>query len=520
MSAMSPRAEWVRPMLVAALLAVCACGGAEERVRAPVVAGTFYEASAAKLRAEVDGHLAKGATKGKVEGHPVALIAPHAGYQYSGACAGAAYATVKGKTYKRVIILAVNHRGAPFRGGSILDVDAYRTPLGTIAVDRDACEKLLKTKLIDTHRSAHSREHSLEVQLPFLQRAIGAFKLVPIVVSRLRGADFANMAAALRTVVDDDTLVVASSDFTHFGRAFGYVPFYKDVRANIEKLDKGAIDFALKRDGKGFWSYVGRKQATICGRCPITVLLYMLPEGAKGTLLDYYTSGDANKDYRHSVSYAAIAFTSATRWRGASSADAALKPIPGAISPDGQRALLRIARKTLIAVTSGQEVPALKLDTPELQSRHGVFVTLEWKRSLGKRDRLRGCIGNFRPRTPLYQTVAQQTYMAARRDTRFRPVTAGEVKDLEIEISILLPAEVIKDPLDWELGTHGIIVQRAFRSATYLPQVAEHFEDKTLMLSRCCRKAGLPEMAWNDPSTTVKRYRAQVFGEAGHETAP
>ncbi len=501
-------------LLLASLLAVASSGGAAERVRDPAVAGRFYPREAKELRANVDEYLAQGAAKGATEGRPIALIAPHAGYPYSGRCAGRAYAAVKGRTYQRVVVLAVNHRGRAFRGASILDVDAYKTPLGTIPLDRRACDLLLKHRLFDTHASAHRREHSLEVQLPFLQRAIGSFRLVPIIVGYLKESDYVPLAAAIRQVVDDQTLVVASTDFTHYGRKFRFAPFREKVRENIEKLDKGAVDFILKLDGKGFRTYCRRTGATICGRYPVGVLVHMLPAEADGKLVEYYCSGDVDRDYSHSVSYASIVFTAPGRWRQAPRVPPkpeAKKTEPGEISEAGQRRLLELARKTLTSVASARGVPEFKEDGSELQGKQGVFVTLN------KYGRLRGCIGNFKPTTPLYQTVVRQTHLSALRDRRFKPVLPEEVEDIEIDISVLSHSKPIKDPLDWEFGKHGITVRRGIRQATYLPQVAEHFADKEAMLSACCRKAGLPPDSWRQEGTTVEIYRAEVFGEAEFE---
>jgi len=513
--------------VVLCLAAACSCGeGGGRRVRYPVFAGQWYTGDPTRLREQMDHFLAAGASKAKVSGKPIALIAPHAGYAYSGRCAGVAFATVKGQSYKRVVVLAVNHRGPAFRGGSILKVDAYKTPLGEIPLDRKACALLLRSKHFASRPSAHRQEHSLEVELPFLQVALGSFHLVPVVVGQLSSEDFAPMAAELGKVVDDDTLVVVSCDFTHYGQGFRYTPFRSDVRKNIEKLDRGAVDFIAKGDAQGFWGYVRRTGATICGRCPVAVLLTLLPEKATGQLLNYYTSGDATGDYRQSVSYAAIAFTAPGQWgkpkADLSAADAtpatkAPEPHEPAKAPDppsdagvsaaGQKKLLEIARNSLVAVTAGKPMPELELDEPELQGKYGVFVTLY------KQGKLRGCIGNFRPQTPLYRTVAAQTQMSARRDHRFRPVQASEVKEIDIEISVLLPEKRIDAPLAWEFGKHGIIVRRGRRQATFLPQVADHFDSKEQMLSACCRKAGLPMYIWRDPATTVLVYRAQVFGE-------
>ena len=495
-------------LFLAGLFAACSCRAEEGKTREPVVAGAFYPDDAEVLKKQVDGFLADGAKKIAVEGKPIALIAPHAGYAYSGRCAGAVYSTVKGKAYKRVIVLAVNHRGMPFQGGSILQADAYRTPLGSVPVDRAACDALLKSPHFGVHPSADRMEHSLEVHLPFLQRALGTFALVPITLGSIAAADYAAVAAELRKVMDQDTLVVASSDFTHYGANFRFAPFEANVRENIEKLDKGAVELILKRDGPGFGRYIERTGATICGTCPISVLLRLLPDKATGQLASYYASGDEANDYRHSVSYAGIVFTAPGQWGDPPAKPAEEKPPADVdISQAGQKKLLEIARKTLVAVTAGKDVPEFKLDDAELQSRHGVFVTLQ------KQGQLRGCIGNFRPQTPLYQTVATQAQQSALRDSRFPPVQPDEVKEIDIEISVLMPEKPIKDPLDWQLGKHGIIVRRDWQQATFLPQVAEHFTTKEEMLAACCRKAGMLSAMWRDPQTQVSIYRAQVFGE-------
>lgn len=509
-------------MLLAAVVLLAAaapCGAAEPSVRAPAVAGAFYTSDSAALREQVDAFLAEGAKKVKAEGNVVALIAPHAGFAYSGRCAGVAYAAVKGKPFKRVVVLAFSHRGGIPVNGSVLAVDAYRTPLGDIPVDRAACEKLLQSERFGSFPAADRFEHSLEVQLPFLQRALGDFRLVPILLGRLAEDDYAAAAAEIRKIVDAETLLVASTDFTHYGANFDFTPFTTNVRENIEKLDKGAIDLILRRDGPGFSSYIRRTGATICGRDPVRTLIHLLPRNATGQLVSYYTSGDSTGDYRHCVSYAGIVFTASGDPAAAPEpAPAEAKPPVGSepergsgrVSPEGQKKLLELARKALVSAAEGKGMPAIGLDDPELQSRNGVFV------SLYKKGELRGCIGNFRPQTPLYQTVVAQTLASALHDQRFPAVRPIEVEDIDIEVSILLPERPLKNPLDWELGKHGIIVRRGWQQATFLPQVAEHFKSKEDMLAACCRKAGMLSNMWRDPETTVLVYEAQVFGEKPH----
>ncbi len=481
----------------------------------PSLAGSWYPGNPEELKKTVDDFLAEGAKKAKVvEGRPIAIIVPHAGYRFSGRCAGAAFAAVKGKQYRRVLVLAFSHRGIPMRGVSVLDVTAFATPIGDIPVDRAACASLLRNPRFENVPEAYEGENSLELQLPFLRHALASFQLVPVILGGLAEADFAPIADALRRVIDDETLVVVSTDFTHYGRGYGHVPFTTNIRENLEKQDRGAMEFIFKRDPEGFTKYLRETGATICGHSAVRMLLHLLPEKAEGKLLDYYTSGDDTANYQQCVCYAAIAFSAPARW-GAPAAkateDKGAKPPAEAadvnISEAGQKKLLEIARKTLVAVTAGKAVPEFKLDDPELQTRNGVFVTLY------KKGELRGCIGNFAPETPLYETVADRTRHSALRDPRFAPVQPDEVKDIDIEISVLMPEKAIKDPLDWEFGKHGIIVRRGFQQATFLPQVAEQFKCKEDMLSACCRKAGMLSSMWRDPGTTVLIYRAQVFGE-------
>ncbi len=497
------------------LTATVSCSGEEPTVWEPQLAGSWYPAGSAALEKMLDGFLVDGAKKAKaVEGRPIALVAPHAGYQFCGRCAGAAFAAVKGKPYRRVVLLAFSHRGIPPRAASVLGVDAFATPLGNVQVDRDACATLMRNPRFRNVPAAYAGENSFELLLPFLRRAIAPFHLVPIVLGRLEESDYAPVAETLRKVIDDETLVAVSSDFTHYGRRFDHTPFTTNLRENIEKQDRGAVALILKRDPAGFAKYIEETRATICGATAIRVLLHLLPEKATGQLVDYYTSGDEAGRHDDCVAYAGVVLTAPGQW-GTPPAKPAAKgdPRPAAeardapISEAGQKKLLDIARKTLVAVTDGKDVPELKLDDPELQSLNGVFVTLH------KNGELRGCIGNFKPTTPLYHTVANQAKQSALEDPRFPAVRPIEVADIDIEISVLTPGKPIENPLDWEFGKHGIIVRRDWQQATFLPQVAEHFKSKEEMLAACCRKAGMLSSVWRDPGTTVLIYTAQVFGE-------
>jgi AmmeMemoRadiSam system protein B len=278
------------------------------------LAGTWYPAHAHELEREVRGHL--DAARTPADPRVRALIAPHAGYQYSGRCAGAAYARVPRDRFRRAIVLAPSHRHA-FRGAAVHPADGFETPLGSIAVDRDGVESLLRAPGYFSDPSAYRGEHSLEIHLPFLQAVDARLTVVPVLVgAEQSSAALEVLSEGVRRVADEDTLVVVSSDFTHFGRAFGYLPFPDDnaehVSEELRRLDHGAIDPILAGDARAFGAVVASTSLTVCGRAPIIVFLAARVGDLAATLVSYYTSLDVTGDFRHSVSYAAIVFRQ--RW--------------------------------------------------------------------------------------------------------------------------------------------------------------------------------------------------------------
>lgn len=293
--------------LCAFIVACCngACFG-EEAVRKSPIAGAWYPGDKQKLIKQVEGYFTQ-ARPPAIKGRIVALISPHAGIQYSGQAAACGYKLLRGRKISRVIVLGPSHYSG-FRGIATSAEDYYETPIGRIKVDRDVSDALHKNALFKGPRQAELQEHSLEMQLPFLQVALGEFTLVPLVIGELSENDYAEAAQVLMPYLDNTTILVASSDFTHYGFRFGYVPFKDHPRENLKKLDGGAIDKILAKDFKGFLGYVNETGATICGTRPIGVVLKLLPPAAQGALLSYYTSGDLTGDFDTSVSYASIVF--------------------------------------------------------------------------------------------------------------------------------------------------------------------------------------------------------------------
>ena len=283
-------------------------------VREPVAAGLFYEANPKLLSEQIrecflgergPGDLPVSKRSGFVSG----AIVPHAGYQYSGACAAWAYKEI-GETElaDTYVIMGPNHTGL---GGSALTTQNFRTPFGIVRTDKRLASYLISKGSIVDSELPHLEEHSIEVQIPFLQfinKDSESWKILPIVLSD--GIDYKALALDLKEAMVDlgkKIVFIASSDFTHYGRAYGYVPFSSDIPDRIRKLDKKAIEFIKKKDDVGFLNYVYETGATICGRLPIATLLNIM-SNKKAELLQYYTSGDLVNDYKNSVSYASIIF--------------------------------------------------------------------------------------------------------------------------------------------------------------------------------------------------------------------
>jgi len=469
------------------------------------------------LRRNVDKYLAD-AGDVKVAGTPVAIVAPHAGYRFSGPTAGYAFKPVKGRRVARVILMGPSHRHR-LRGASIADVDAYGTPLGNVPLDKPVCAALLKQPGVASEARAHSQEHSLQAELPFLQRTLApGWKLVPIVVGSLpTDADVTRLADALKPFVTDDTLVVVSSDFTHYGRAFHYQPFRTNLKENLRKLDRGAIDRICANDLKAFNDYIAKTRATICGRRPIAVMLKLFAGRAdvRGTLLHYANSGDLTGNYQHAVSYAAVVLAKVDPAEEADVAPGKRDEVLAAdkLSEREQKLLLRMARAQLdLVVREGKTIDPKQYAwdiNKKLLSPGAVFVTLKNK------GRLRGCIGTIIAREPLYISVIGNTINAARRDPRFRRnrITVKELPQVDIEISYLTPPKRVAEYSDIVIGTHGVILQKRGRRAVYLPQVpVEQKWDLPTMLTHLSRKARLPGDAWKK-DCTFDVFEAQVFGE-------
>jgi len=277
------------------------------QVRPPILAGSWYPGRRADLTTLVDGFLQAG-PQPPPAGRPLVAVVPHAGYAYSGPTAGRLYARLRGKLPGRVVVLAPNHR-RPLSAIALSGSGAFATPLGEVPVDTEATARLAADAAFAVDDRAHADEHAVEIQLPFLQRLCpdDPPRIVPMLVPHLSENQRASAARALAAVADSDTLLLVSTDFTHYGRAYSYVPFTDDIPDALERLDTGALLKILAGDGDGLRAYGRETGITMCGLEAAALALDTgLPEGWEGALLDYSRSGDRDRDYSLSVSYAAV----------------------------------------------------------------------------------------------------------------------------------------------------------------------------------------------------------------------
>lgn len=298
------------------LLTLSCAANTSSEVQKSVLSGRWYPADRGELSATVDSLLSKaGSLKYPIK--PVLLIVPHAGYAYSGAVAAAGFNTLKKLNPDLIVILAPSHYSR-FHGCAVLSADYYETPLGRVKIESDIAKILLKDKMFTASSYAFMEEHAAEIQIPFIQRIFGnspgnKMPLLVILVGEIDSKDAASAAGTLCRAIagKKDPLFIISSDFTHYGVRFGYLPFTATnniaLKQKLEGLDSGAINFILKKDREGFMGYCSKTGATICGKNPIMLGLSLPVKDFKAKLISYDTSGNITGDFLNSVSYAAVA---------------------------------------------------------------------------------------------------------------------------------------------------------------------------------------------------------------------
>jgi AmmeMemoRadiSam system protein B/AmmeMemoRadiSam system protein A len=468
-----------------------------KEIREPAVAGAFYPDNPEILSRDVKKYL-DNAKKEKVEGEIVALVSPHAGYMYSGQVAAYAYQLIEGKAFDSVVVVAPSHR-ALFKGASLYDRGGYRTPLGVVPIDVELSKGMMeRRKEIQFLPEAHGQEHSLEVQIPFLQIVSKSFKLVPIIMEPYWSWETCqSLASAMaETVRGKKVLLIASSDLSHFHSYEKAVELDKIVLSHIERFDPEGLNRDLKS---------GRCEA--CGGGPIiSIMLAAKALGAnKGKVLKYLNSGDVTGDRSRVVGYGAGVFYKTAGGTEKMKEEKKVGVDLG-LSDQDKKTLHHIAKTVIENRARGKSVPEFKVDSPILKENRGAFVTIN------KRGELRGCIGYIEGHGPLHKTIEEMAEAAAFRDPRFSPVKEKELPELEIEISVLTPLKKITDVNEIQVGKHGIYIKKGWFSGLLLPQVAtEYGWDRQTFLEHTCQKAGLPSNAWKDKETEIYVFSADIF---------
>jgi len=462
-------------------------------VHASPFSGTWYPAQAAVLDRLLEERfeLSQTRTGPYLLGDALGFVVPHAGPEYSGVVAAAVYRSLRQQQPERIVLLAFPHHGG-LQGAAVPKVRAVSTPLGSVTIDPFLSSSFPRVD------EALVCDHSFEIQLPFLQKAAPQARLCPLYVGSVNADERRALAEALAVDWRPGTVLVASSDFTHYGRSFGYVPFPADQRIaeRLRELDAECIEAAGSLDSGFFLKSLAETGATVCGAGPISLLLSVLnrvsPDDLFQSTLDYQTSGETTGDFRHSVSYAALGYFPRSAF---------------VLNGEDREALLHSAELTLQRLRdTGRRDPARPVGSIALESRRGVFV------SLHRDSELLGCMGHCPGYSALSEAVPELALAAALEDPRFRPgdAVAGP---FAIEISVLTPLRRIRTVADFRIGLHGGLLRLGAMSGLLLPQVAPRrgWTAETFC-EALSQKSGLASHAYQDPAARLYVFEAQTFG--------
>jgi len=474
----------------------------DQNIKKPNVSGQFYSADPEQLSREVEKYIT--AAEVAATEQPVKMIiVPHAGYIYSGSVAGYGFKAVKNEKVKTIIILAPSHFYG-FDGVSVWTPGGFETPLGRVLVDQDFTDQLIAANdKFYFKPEAFEKEHSLEVEIPFLQETFENFEIVAVIMGQTSYSTLEAFAHALNKIIDDrdDVLVVVSTDLSHY---------HNDATAR--KMDQRAMDAIEAIDPAKVYQECSKRSMEMCGFIPVTAgLLYAKIRGLhEAKVLNYANSGDVSGDRDRVVGYTSVTFS-----KGDGPAELppdGIKESDGieALSMDQKRRLINIAKQTIHDFVLNGEITQVSNTDPRLMKDEGAFVTIN------KNGRLRGCIGNIIGSGPLYTLVRDMAISAASKDPRFTPLKKEELDQIEVEVSVLSKPRVITNIDEFIIGKHGVIVsQGPGHSGVFLPQVAEStgWSREEFLSNLCSQKARLPADAWKDPRTKIEIFSAQVFSE-------
>lgn len=448
-------------------------------------AGQFYEADAARLARVLEVYLESAAVQ-PLAGEVIGLISPHAGYVYSGRVAAAGYRLIQDQPVESVIIIGPSHQYG-FKGCSIYLKGGFETPLGVVEVDEKLAKALARYSGFSYIPEAHAKEHSIEVQIPFIQKVCPGARIVPVVMGFQTEETIRTLASALAKILPGTkSLVVASTDMSHFL-----------TRAKANELDRKTMELIKAVETSTLMRQIVRGENIMCGGGPVlALLLYAQQLGqVKVEILSYSDSAAAGGPEDQVVGYLSAAVY--------------LEKQAGVIelAPEEQKELLNLARQAISVYLESGQFLDYQPENPKYRQPAGAFVTLK------KDNLLRGCIGFAEPVYPLWQAVAQSAVLAATEDSRFPPLKMTELPQLKIEISVLGPLQPVRKLSEIKIGRHGLVIKQGQRSGLLLPQVAtEYGWDRQTFLRELCRKAGLPQNAYRD-LRSVYKFEAIVFEE-------
>ncbi len=451
-------------------------------IRQPAVAGSFYPADKNELQSMINQFFAAVPADTAASGTPKILIVPHAGYIYSGPVAAYSFKQLANLGIKRAIIIGPSHH-FPASGLYLSGATYWQTPLGEVKV-ADLNNELAKDSLFTVNDQIHQPEHSLEIEVPFLQTVAPGIEIVPIIVGELDSQKQADFAQILNQYLDSQTILIVSVDLSHY-------------HPNKEAL---ALDNKSIKDILGF-NDAGILEDEIDAPWAVASVIKLAKQNNwQPKLLKYGNSGDVTGDKSAVVGYVAIGLYQENKKTQKQENN------QDKYSEAEKNELLQVARTTLEQYLIAGKTYEPPTNNPKFKEERGVFVTLN------KNGGLRGCIGYIQPVKPLIEAVRDNAISAAVHDTRFSPVDQSELADLEIEISILTVPK--PDTLEnISQGKLGVVLQQGSRGATYLPQVWEDLSDPEQFFSSLCLKGGLPVDCYQDPKTEFLSYEAIVFHE-------
>lgn len=451
--------------------------------RKAAVAGSFYPQEKSELNQTVVGLLDSVKPKEKTSDIIKAIVVPHAGYFYSGKIAAQAYQHVAHLQPRRIIVLGPSHFVSIGENVALPDHSYWQTPLGKIEIDDELRNQLLKENpFVQINNTAHVKEHAIEVQLPFIQTLFPQAKVLPIAINSLDRAK--DLARILIKYADQDTLIITSTDMSHYQNA-----------SAAQAMDETTIHNLLNQDIDALRAGLTEGTMEMCGQAAVMTLIELvkLMGAIDITRLDYQHSGAVSEDQNRVVGYFSAVLIRQQLYQN----------------------LLTYAHEVLDyhVKTGKKDAPPLDLEHQFYDDPMAIFVTLRLPAKTGQMEGdLRGCIGVTSAKYPLKEAVRRYTMASATEDSRFNPVTEAELPDIQIELSLLLPPKAVGSFEDIRFGEHGVIVSQEAKAGLFLPEVSESFATREEFLSELCRqKAGLAPDCYQDPKTQLQVFETIHF---------